>query len=1300
MESLDEFQILESMIQKSEESLKRNKKAPPSPDTKSKIEPNLDDSRQQMELLQNIISNELANHEELNDRNRLIKTLCTRLHQALQNNEEIRKSEMAITQQLQDMKHEMQQFSTMMLTTTTTKSRAATINTNSSNISVDNKNDDAEESSLELCRKQILNQSSFLSQIDYNHIDMSNSAFDCDKISNHNHHHHHHDNDQQQQQPNVQMLIDQIRMLEKKIEMERHSYLEENERLNIVIDEKQKLIDDLLLNSDEQMPMLMNKKICDVVVDPNNPLQGYNRQTDNRLLVVLSDLVKTFLDTENDIQKQLETLGLESKNGQGKCSPMKNGHADDSLDRGFPSLEPDQPERLLMSTTSEIATFDLLCEDGPDLTTPSELIYSNPLSCSTTIAGSGSTAIVNGTQSNDIEDDVVLGASRRLRLAVERVLKILADTLERQKQDFEELRRQKDELLMEFQEECQRSDKLTRQLMEKEQLVKTLENEKKILNDQLIDFNEMKLQQQCLRDKLEEFERERDRFVTDNKRFEMERKSFDKGLPQLHQKKELLNENETLSRDIRNLQQEKKNLLSRINNLTAEMEGIRSEKELIDENKNAEFEELLSQLDAKEKNLNSLKRFIDEQTQEREMERDEFNKEVTGLKDKLKDMEKLENKLRSQLRSIENQMAMLTDDGKQRDEQIDELNKTIKNLNQKLSESNSTKRHLEGEVERNNRIEKDLRSRLKKLSTVLQVRLNDETNWNEVIAAIDQFVLAKSLQSSTVSPPAVKVFGLRKSQQKTATLDDNDLDNSIFTTIKLMDDRIKDLNTNVESLQMTNDQMKNDLQAKMELIDRLEQLKPKVESLERNIQELNKTNELLQQEINASHMKCSELKVKLDSSVDIQEFKHIVQELQAKLNAEKRQTESVAMKLEQANRHVNDLTEKLDAYKKEIRSFKELLKSHDHCNTNNNNVDNNNRRAPDKSFDRRNSKDLALEMAKINDQLEMKDKTISMLENNIEIFKAKLETTQQERDIYHERLKSADDSRNKITIYEKNMEKLRLQNKISADKITYLELEIQNLRKKIELLEKENDQLKMENQKLIRQKQEMNAAAMFTAAVDYVDTATEQDLVITTNNNSQHLNGFEKMNHISSNNLLMLKVRRLLTQKGALIYQKNYLIHVLSSYQRTENDTLALLANFNNSRDADEDDEHGNRMRGKSRFRSVVYALIAISRMQFMVNVWQCRKRQLLFHKTANSIAALQNVPLPPRQTTKDGKGHLSSSSSSSSSVHTSPSRHHAIINVSKQVNNHPAINSTLKDYVDRLHVVHETLGLYTNKRL
>ena len=249
-------------------------------------------------------------------------------------------------------------------------------------------------------------------------------------------------------------------------------------------------------------------------------MNRYNQQTNNRLLVVLSDLVKTFLDTEQDIQKQLETLGLESvKNGQFNSSMiMKNGHCDDSFG-GFPSLDHDQSERLLMSTTnSEIVTFDLLCEDGPDLTTPSDLIYNNnPLSYSTntTITGSGSKSLMNG-QSNDIEDDVVLGASRRLRLAVERVLKILSNTMDQQKQDYNELQQQKNELQIEFQEECKRSDQLTRQLMEKEQTVKILENEKKLLNDQLIDYNEIRLQQQCLREKLDEFEHERDRFIIIN----------------------------------------------------------------------------------------------------------------------------------------------------------------------------------------------------------------------------------------------------------------------------------------------------------------------------------------------------------------------------------------------------------------------------------------------------------------------------------------------------------------------------------------------------------------------------------------------------------------------------------------------------------------------------------------------------------------------------------------------------------------------------------------------------------------
>ena len=75
------------------------------------------------------------------------------------------------------------------------------------------------------------------------------------------------------------------------------------------------------------------------------------------MLHVLSDLVKTFLDTENDIQKQLETLGLENKS----LRPEDSGLL------GFPSLDDERISDL---------TFDGLCDDGPDLT-PSSMVYSN-----------------------------------------------------------------------------------------------------------------------------------------------------------------------------------------------------------------------------------------------------------------------------------------------------------------------------------------------------------------------------------------------------------------------------------------------------------------------------------------------------------------------------------------------------------------------------------------------------------------------------------------------------------------------------------------------------------------------------------------------------------------------------------------------------------------------------------------------------------------------------------------------------------------------------------------------------------
>lgn len=254
-------------------------------------------------------------------------------------------------------------------------------------------------------------------------------------------------------------------------------------------------------------------------------------------MVVLSDLVKTFLDTEQDIHKQLETLGFERNTDNAvhqRNSPSNNNRSDDPFQ--FSSLE---EERLLMS--NEITTFDL-CEDGPDLTSPSSVIYSladgsNCVANSRNLSNNNFDTKNNGTTLNDVEDDVVLGASRRLSSAVERVLKILAETLNQRKNDYKEVLQQKNDLSIEIQEECERNHQLAKELIEKENRIKILETEQKTMKDQLVDYEEIKIQHERLKKKVEEYELEREQFQNDNKRLEMERRSFDQGLPQLHQSK-------------------------------------------------------------------------------------------------------------------------------------------------------------------------------------------------------------------------------------------------------------------------------------------------------------------------------------------------------------------------------------------------------------------------------------------------------------------------------------------------------------------------------------------------------------------------------------------------------------------------------------------------------------------------------------------------------------------------------------------------------------------------------------------
>ena len=652
---------------------------------------------------------------------------------------------------------------------------------------------------------------------------------------------------------------------------------------------------------------------------------------------------------------------------------------------------------------------------------------------------------------------------------------------------------------------------------------------------------------------------------------------------------ELLQENEKLNCDIRQLQQDKVILMKRINSLISEVETLKSEKEQIIETKNSEFEELVSQIEASEKNLSCLKRFVEEQTQEREFEREEFNKELTMLKEEIKEKDKSENRFKSNVRSLETQLGILNEDKVLKDEQIEEMSLNLKEANLKVADLNLMVRQLETDMERNSQVELELRNKLKEVSKALDIKINDESNWEDLIKVVSKLTdqadfqgIAKSSNSRKKIINSVDGSSSSCSNDFEINSANSSSDNSVFLTIKLMDDKIHILNEQVDSLIQKNNFLQSDLKKTGECAGKLEEIKVEMGNLERLLTETQKENELLHQEINNNHMKYSELKVKLESSVDVVEFKKVVTDLQNKLQTEKKQTESFSTKLEQANRHVHELEEKLDAYKKEIKSFKELIKSHEEEN----------KLTKDREGDYKTKYDSAqVEVNQLISKMTNKAATIDILEKKIEMLKAKLNSIASEKDLYYEKLQSIDENHNKIVIYEKNLEKLRLQNKMSLDKINYLELEIKSLRKKIEILEKENDYLKIENQKLQKFKHDLNnATAAAMASMSECTNEEHSDSLSSvigagipnsimanggdglgcgsnsSSTNNLYLNGLDKVNSISSNNLLMFKVRRLLSQKGALIYQKNYLIHLLGGFQMTENATLALLSNINHTR--------------------------------------------------------------------------------------------------------------------------------------
>ncbi|XP_033220646.1 golgin subfamily A member 4-like isoform X3 [Belonocnema kinseyi] len=97
-------------------------------------------------------------------------------------------------------------------------------------------------------------------------------------------------------------------------------------------------------------------------------------------------------------------------------------------------------------------------------------------------------------------------------------------------------------------------------------------------------------------------------------------------------------------------------------------------------------------------------------------------------------------------------------------------------------------------------------------------------------------------------------------------------------------------------------------------------------------------------------------------------------------------------------------------------------------------------------------------------------------------------------------------------------------------------------------------------------------------------------------------NSEEKLQHFYG------KYLRTDSRRKALVYQKKYLIGVLTCYQRSEENTLAFLAQLTQTQRTCTR-KNSSRKNAKAHFRSVALVIISVHRMKWMIMRWRTGKR-------------------------------------------------------------------------------------------
>ncbi|KAL6092951.1 hypothetical protein STEG23_001050, partial [Scotinomys teguina] len=463
----------------------------------------------------------------------------------------------------------------------------------------------------------------------------------------------------------------------------------------------------------------LERKPADATLDENLSNERHALQkANNKLVKILLEVAKTTAAAEETIGCHVLGILDRSSKGQPAASLLWRSEADLSA------------KPCVQDTSGRVTDESITSYPGSAIAR-TDSKWSQVTEKGAELSRQFGTSGLAGPEIDPENVELMLNVSSRLQTAVEKLLDAISETssqLEharvtqtelmhesfRQKQEATESRRCLEELHERLQEESRAREQLAVELNRAESIIDGYSDEKIVFEREIqektyiIDGLEQELL--CASTRLQELEADQQQMQEERELLSRQRAAMRAMAGPLEQ--QFLQETEKLMKEKLEVQCQAEKvhneLQKQVKILEIDVEEKTSKLIEMEQEKNVELTDLRQQNQALEKQLEKMRRFIDEQAVDREHERDVFQLEIQKLEQQLKVVPRLQPASEQQTREVE------------------QLNTHLKEKTDKCSELLLCKEQLQRDVqERDEEMEK-LECRVRELEQALLVSINDQ----------------------------------------------------------------------------------------------------------------------------------------------------------------------------------------------------------------------------------------------------------------------------------------------------------------------------------------------------------------------------------------------------------------------------------------------------------------------------------------------------------------------------------------------------------------------------------------------